>query len=370
MKIKKYIYEQPETLRRIFREIPEMVQSLTPEVLKSPWERIFLIGSGTSKNALVAIEPMMTRIFQMPVLVQGPMSFMRYNPPSLFSRSFALFLSQSGTSMTTIEAVRMAQAKGAKTLVITSDKESMIAQIPGSRLIMPMGIEKVGPKTKGYTATLASLMILSISLSDALGTQKSDMNRLSREYAEFCNFLAAGMKEWDQIGAVQAKLLTTYHHIMVLGQGRHVGTALEGSLKITEMSGLSTSAFDMEEGLHGRFHGLDSKTAVLFLASSSEEDTLARSTIQVLSGLNIPCFLYTSTPISERSKSKGEDKTLIFSELKISSFFSPVVPELDLIEFIIPFQFLSLHSATELGLVPEEMKYAGLSAKLGIKILT
>jgi glucosamine 6-phosphate synthetase-like amidotransferase/phosphosugar isomerase protein len=367
--IRDYIYEQPETLRRIFQEGSGRVRSLLDSLLTDPPRRIFLIGSGTSKNALMALEPMMSRILRVPIAVYGPMAFMNYLSPSCLPGSLAILLSQSGTSTTTIEAALYAKEEGVKTLAITSDPESKFAQNPGEKLIIPMGIEKVGPKTKGYTSTLAALMQLTLSWGAAQGTVVFDPPQMEKLLDSFCEDLKEKLPAWESTAEAQAKAFQRSQQILVLGQGRHAGTALEGSLKISEISGMASSGYDTEEGLHGRFHGLDEKSLVLFLAATSKEEELTRSAAKVVSDLGIGGCIYL---LAKDLSLKGEARRKIsgFDEFRVSSFSHPLIPELDLIELMIPLQFLALHLALAKGMVPEKMKYPGLSAKLGIKVRT
>ena len=343
--IEAYIHEQPAVLRRIFAEVPPRVAELLP-ALPPRAASVVLIGSGTSGHALMAVRALVARRFACPVFVCGPLAFISEPPVGAGADAVAIVLSQSGASRTTVEAVGVARARLMSTLVVTAEPDSAIAALPGPRLIMPIGAESVGPKTKGYTASIATLLCL------ALG---ADVARARDETAAVVEALQADLLTWRRWSRRLADKYASATHAMVLAQGRHLATAYEASLKITEMSGLAASAFDVEEGLHGRFHALDAGSPALFIAGTREEALLARSTIVTLAALGIPCELVTVG---------GESPS---GTLGVRLPALPTVGELDLLAAIVPFQLLAHDLALARGVVPQSMRYPGLAAKLGIK---
>jgi glucosamine--fructose-6-phosphate aminotransferase (isomerizing) len=146
--------------------------------------------------------------------------------------------------------------------------------------------------------------------------------------------------------------------VMAMGQGRHYATALEGSLKITEMSGIPAAGFETEEAFHGRFHGLSEKSLALFVTASTDQQEMAASGAEVLSRLGVGVHILNlgGQPFSP-------------FDCHMPWPANDLLPELDLLGAIVPFQFLAWHLAREKGIVPERMRYPGLSQKLGIKTI-
>src|SRR5512134_1436294 len=104
MRIDDYIREQPVVLRRVFAEVPDALARLVP-ALPAGMSALTLVGSGTSRHALMAVERLLARRFRCPVSVSGPLAFIADSPPGTDATSTALLLSQSGASTTTIDAV-------------------------------------------------------------------------------------------------------------------------------------------------------------------------------------------------------------------------------------------------------------------------
>lgn len=343
--IEAYIHDQPAVLRRVFSEVPALVATVWPALPPQP-AAVVLIGSGTSGHALMAVRALVARRWACPVFVSGPLAFISEAPIVAGAGAMAVVLSQSGASRTTVDAVGVARARGMATLVVTAEPDSAIAALPGPRLIMPIGDETVGPKTKGYTASVATLMCL------ALG---ADIARARDEAATVVQALQADLLTWRRWSRRLADKYAGSGHAMVFAHGRHLATAHEASLKLSEMSGLAAAAFDVEDGLHGRFQALDAGSPALFIAGTPAETLLARSTIVTLTALGIPCELVAVG---------GENAS---GTLGVRLPPLRALGELDLLPAVVPFQLLAHDLALARGMVPQSMRYPSLSAKLGIK---
>ena len=342
MNILTYILEQPKVIERVLEEIPRGLAKL--KAISSA-ETVYLVGSGTSMNALVAVEPSLPRTGIPRVRIRGPLAFLAEPDSDEGPGSLAVILSQTGTSTSTIQAVEHARRCGMRTLTLTAEQESPIARVSSEMLIIPAGPEEVGPKTKGYTASVLVLLLLILGQAG----RKVEAPRFVNEFSnliEHCRMACGEM----------ARTFRGTDFIMVMGQGRHYGTALEGSLKITEMSGIPAAGFETEEAFHGRFHGLSGKSLALFVTATQDQQEVAASGAEVLSGLGAGVHILNL----------GRKPSSLFDCHMPWPMVDPM-PELDLLSAIVPFQLLAWHLARERGITPEKMKYPGLSQKLGIK---
>ena len=342
MDILSYITEQPRVIERVLQEIPGEL-SRGPKM--SGAETIYLVGSGTSMNALAAVAPLLAASGNQRIRIRGPLAFMAEADAGKGPDSVALILSQTGTSTTTIQAVEHARRRGMRTLTLTADRESPIGRVSPEMLVIPVGPEAVGPKTKGYTASVLALLLLIVG-------QAGRRVEAPRFAAEFSNLI-------EHCKMACGEMASTFRgadFVMVMGQGRHHATALEGSLKITEMSGVPAAGFETEEAFHGRFHGLSGKSLALFITADLNEQEMAVIGAEVLSRLGI----------GARILNLGSAPSSPFDS-QMPWATTDVLPELDLLNAIIPFQLLAWHLARGKGIVPEKMKYPGLSQELRIK---
>lgn len=340
--IQDFIYEQPAVLRRVLDEIPSAVGKIVGFL---ETDRIYLVGSGTSRNALLAASACLAEGSRCSVQVKGPLSFMEEVRKSESQKSVAIILSQTGTSTTTIDAVKHARRLGMRTITLTAEPESPIVSVSSETLIIPVGPEPVGPKTKGYSASAFALLLL--------GRRGAEVKLRSSPFFDSYGSL---IEKSGEAMKTAAKAFRETDYFLVMGQGRHYATALEGALKITEMSGTAAAAFETEEAFHGRFHGLDSKSLAIFITASSDEQEMAAAGAAVLSNLGVRATIFNLC-----------NRLLSPFDLSLPWASVESIPELDVLSAIVPFQFLGWHLAQEKGILPETMKYPGLSQKLKIK---
>jgi fructoselysine-6-P-deglycase FrlB-like protein len=342
MTIERFILEQPAILEAVLRDVPPQVEALGSF---RPAGAISLVGSGTSLNALTAVAPLFARFAPAGVRIQGPLAFLEEAETGR-QGDLTIVLSQTGTSTTTVEATKRAQARGGSVWTLTADRRSPIAGVARHLIEIPMGPEPVGPKTKGYTASLLALILLARSVTrDPL-----DM----RDYiAEMSRLIVAA----QGVAADLAQRHGESDCFLVMGQGRHYATALEGSLKITEMSGRVATGFDTEEAFHGRLHGLGPASVALFVTETPVQHRMATQGAAVLSDLGVPSYVLNLSA----GHPGPYDLVLPWPETAHAQ-------ELDLLCAIVPFQWFACELAKRRGWPPERMRYPDLSQRLHIKI--
>jgi glucosamine--fructose-6-phosphate aminotransferase (isomerizing) len=334
MSIQEFIRQQPGVIATAFDAVERTRASL-------PADRpLLLVGSGSSFNALTvaaAISP--AQVGGMSVI--GPAAFLRHAPALIeAARPAVLVLSQSGSSTTSIAAAEAAVKLGAPTLVVTCEPESAIAQLPVARIVLPIGGEPIGPKTKGFTATLAGVLAI-LSRRDG-----RDLPPFSPDdFAAFVERSERQAAEW-------ATRLSALDYLVVAGSGRFLGIALEASLKIAEIVGLPTAGFEIEELLHGRLHGLGPKSLCVVIAGNDAELATAHAVKKAMLARDVRVAVLNMTAAVEAD-----------DWFQIDGF----PPPLDCLAAIVPFQWLAVALAVARGLEPEAMRYPGLSAALAIK---
>jgi len=341
MTIDEFIAEQPEVLEAVLAEVPGQLAALGPIQSTRP---IYLVGSGTSRNALAAVEPLIARLLPAGIRVRGPLAFLAETAGARKGKGVGVFLSQTGTTATMVQALTHAASLGWRTLTFTADRRSPVGRVSGEMVVLPVGREPVGPKTKGYTASVLALILLAQTMVGQDVHPGDFTGELSRLIA-----YARG------VVAELAEMREGCDFFMVLGQERHYATALEGSLKISEMSGIAAAAFDTEEAFHGRFHGLSSFSAALFVAGTPAQYDMAAAGAAVLSDLGIATRVLNLTA----SLPGPHDLALPWPATDMCA-------ELDLISAIVPFQLLACDLARRRGFTPERMRYPELSQRLRI----
>ncbi|MDR6290466.1 fructoselysine-6-P-deglycase FrlB-like protein [Inquilinus ginsengisoli] len=346
MQIGTYICQQPAILAALPGVLAQPLAAL-PALARTP-ERIVLLGTGSSMNALLAGADALEAATGAAIVAKEPEAFLRRPPRPNASATLVLAASQSGMSITSIEAVRLAVALGFPTVVITADGDSPIAKAGADTVLIPIGPETVGPKTKGYTATVLAVL----SVAARLGGRPLDLSGL-----------AAALERTVETGRLAADELLQRvgvpDYILVAGQAGHVGTALEASLKIAEISGVPTAAFDTEEALHGHCYGTTPNSLVIVIAQTADEAGVAANLGEALTPLGPRLAVCNLSGHATRF-----DWTVAWpegagpEELEwLGPAWAPV-----------PFQWLGCALATARGLNPDTMIYPDIGKKLNVRL--
>ncbi|MCB8881360.1 SIS domain-containing protein [Acidisoma cellulosilytica] len=342
MKIDLYMHEQPKLLASLPTAIGDILSRLSTLAVKP--ERLVLVGTGSSMNALIAAATALEQATGALVTFKEPEAFLHLPPRPSAAPTLVIAVSQSGRSTSTVEAVRLSVSLGFPTLAIVGDDGSPLAETGADIVLMPIGEELAGPKTKGYTASVLSLL----AVASHLGGKPLETSGLEAA-------LDIALAQSDK--AAQW-LLSTYgipDYIQVAGQHGHVGSALEASLKIAEITGVPTAGFDIEEALHGHVYGTTDRSLVLIIARDAAEAKVAANLGRALTALGprlAVCNLSDEpTPY----------------DLAIDW---PAVPEswADATWALFPFQWYAWHVARAKGMEQPGMIYPNLGKQLNVKI--
>lgn len=328
MLMRKFIEEQPDCVSAALQTGFES-RGLCPRGAEGS---ILFIGSGTSRHALMAAQPLFvgTRTD-----VVGPVTYLTGGHEA----DLVVILSQIGTSTTTLEAAKAAHASGARVLILTAEPQSPIARLGGATINIPASGETIGPKSKGYTASLAALVGLA---AGADPTAAFDRPRFEAFVAEAENTAASLSETLDDVD-----------FLLFAGDAEHYATALEASLKVAEIAGLPTAAFEIEEALHGRLHGLSTRSlAVLYVTEDARRDTAVHAA-RAMQERGVRVLLVNMT-----------DRATEFDWLRLAGIDRVLGP----IHAIVPAQWLAMQLAVRRGMSPDTMRFPGLSKALSIKV--
>jgi len=254
----KEIYEQPRavrdtTLGRVGQEsgrifLDEM--DISAKEFKD-FRQVRIVACGTSWHAALAGKFMMERLARVPVEVDYGSEF-RYRDPLVGRDTLTVVISQSGETADTLAAQREAKSKGSKTLAICNVVGSMITREAAGTLITHAGPEIGVASTKAFTCQLTALFLLAMYL----GQQRETLDEeTSRHLVERLVHLPSQMEEIlrrDHIYDDLAKELSKSTDFLYLGRGIHFPIALEGALKLKEISYIHAEGYPAGEMNTGR----------------------------------------------------------------------------------------------------------------------
>jgi glucosamine--fructose-6-phosphate aminotransferase (isomerizing) len=278
----KEIFEQPRavkdtTLGRVSREsgrvfLEEM--EITPEEFRQ-FQQVKIIACGTSWHSALAGKFMIERLARIPVEVDYGSEF-RYRDPILLPHTLTVVISQSGETADTLAAQREAKAKGSKTIAICNVVGSMITREAAGAIYTHAGPEIGVASTKAFTCQLTALVLLAMHLGQTRGTlAEAESVALVQELMLLPGKLEHVLQQDPHIEELARKLYRATDFLF-LGRGVHFPIALEGALKLKEVSYIHAEGYPAGEMKHGPNALIDDKLPVVVLAAREEENAESR----------------------------------------------------------------------------------------------
>jgi glucosamine--fructose-6-phosphate aminotransferase (isomerizing) len=267
--MQKEIYEQPETtgrtIARYVNAFDERVEMPDLDGVDLASDHAILIGCGTAHYAGRVAEYWLEQVSGIAVETDIASEF-RYRKPAFGQKAFSVFVSQSGETADTLAALRYCKDQGLKTLAVVNVPESTIWREADARLPTLAGPEIGVASTKAFTAQLSALAALAIAVGRARGTLSSqEEGRLVRALMETPRLIADALGAEAEIEAI-ANEIAGARDVLYLGRGAHYPIALEGALKLKEISYIHAEGYAAGELKHGPIALIDEATPVVVVA--------------------------------------------------------------------------------------------------------
>jgi glucosamine--fructose-6-phosphate aminotransferase (isomerizing) len=305
-----------------------------PEAYARSLERVVIVACGTSWHAGLSGRLMIEALARIPVDVELASEF-RNRDPLVSEKVLCLAISQSGETADTLAAVKVAKARGARAYAICNVVGSAISrECEGGTLLTRAGPEIGVASTKAYTTQLAALFLLAVKLGRLRGALTAER---AREHLEALRRLPSWMEEMVRQEAALmpiAKRCVAARDVLFLGRGAEFPVALEGALKLKEISYIHAEGYAAGEMKHGPIALIDEAMPVIVLATkeAAYEKTLGNMEEVRARGGHVYAVV-----------SEGDTHAASLAEAALSIPHAPplLVPLLS----IIPLQFLAYHVA-------------------------
>ena len=228
-------------------------------------ERIYIIACGTSWHAGLVGKFLLEEFCRIPTEVDLGSEF-RYRNPLADKKTLVIAISQSGETLDTMAAIKEAKRKGARVISICNVIESSIARESGNVIYTHAGPEIGVASTKAFTTQLTALYLLALHLGIKLGNIKLDMAKeLIHELVKIPKKIDAILMDEPKIEAI-AKRYFNFRDFLYLGRGINYPVALEGALKLKEISYIHAEGYPAGEMKHGPIALIDEDMPVVALA--------------------------------------------------------------------------------------------------------
>jgi glucosamine--fructose-6-phosphate aminotransferase (isomerizing) len=267
----KEIHEQPETIRnamrgRLLKREEDVklggLERVRDELLRA--RRFILLGCGTSWHAALVGEYLLEQIAGVQAEVEYASEF-RYRHPIVGKGDVVLAISQSGETADTLAALREAKSKGALALGVVNVVGSTIARESDGGVYIHAGPEIGVASTKAFTSQLAVLSLITIMLAKSRGIAKEKLSSLLHELEELPQKAEYVLRASGRIRDI-AQAFKSAKNFLYLGRGSNFPVALEGALKLKEISYIHAEGYPAAEMKHGPIALIDENMPVVVIA--------------------------------------------------------------------------------------------------------
>jgi glucosamine--fructose-6-phosphate aminotransferase (isomerizing) len=276
--MQKEIFEQPRAVRdtllgRVSLDTGKVFldeMDITEEEFRN-FQNVKIVACGTSWHAGLAGKFMLERLAQIPVEVDYGSEF-RYRDPIVDGKSLVVVISQSGETADTLAAQREARQKGGKTLAICNVVGSMITREAAGTIYTHAGPEIGVASTKAFTCQLTALALLALHMGELRGaTSAQNAVALLKEMARLPHKMESILQRDDEYESLGRQFFR-HSDFLYLGRGIHYPIALEGALKLKEISYIHAEGYPAGEMKHGPNALIDENLPVVVIATRDESD--------------------------------------------------------------------------------------------------
>jgi glutamine---fructose-6-phosphate transaminase (isomerizing) len=300
------------------------------------FDRIVITACGTSWHAAMIGEYMLEELARVPVEVEYASEF-RYRNPVLDERTLVIVISQSGETADTLAAMKEARSRGARVLGICNVVGSSIAREADGGIYIHAGPEIGVASTKAFTGQVATLAVFTLYLARLRGLSEEPARLLIQALRAIPAQMDSILQSSPAIEAI-AKTYAGHNNFLYLGRGYNFPVALEGALKLKEISYIHAEGYPAAEMKHGPIALIDENMPVVFLCTrdSAYEKVLNNmAEVKARRGRIIAVATEDDATIAERAD----------HVIRIPATLDPLVPLLS----VMPLQLLAYHMAVARG---------------------
>ena len=338
----KEIFEQPTAIRETIGSRLKLGEpcnfsdiNITKEYL-STINKIFIIACGTAMHAGLTGKKFIENLCNIPVEVDIASEF-RYRNPIIDEKTLCIFISQSGETADTIAALKLSKSKGAKTLAVSNVIGSSITREADYTIYTHAGPEIAVASTKAYTSQVVLLGILAIYFAEILeSTDSETLENLKKDIFDLPKKIETSLKTSDEVKKF-AKKISKEKDVFFIGRGSDYNVALEGSLKLKEISYIHSEAYASGELKHGPIALIEKGITVISILTDKNLLEKSISNIEEVITRGAKTFILTNQDI----ENSNFDNVVKIEDT--NPLLSPILS-------VIPLQLLAYYISKDKGL--------------------
>ena len=338
----KEIFEQPTAIRETIGSRFKLGENcsfddidISSDYLKSI-NKIFIVACGTAMHAGLVGKTVIEKLCKIPTEVDIASEF-RYRDPIIDEKTLCIFVSQSGETADTIAALKLSKSKGARTLAVSNVIGSSITREADYTIYTHAGPEIAVASTKAYTSQVCLLTILGIYFAELLNSYpKKELEELKSELLDLPSKIEAVLGSSEKIREFANKVYTQ-KDMFFLGRGNDYNVALEGSLKLKEISYIHSEAYAAGELKHGPIALIENGITVIGIITNK---SLVEKTI---SNIQEVITRGAKTLIVSNQVLPNNNFSYVIDIPETNELISPILS-------VIPLQLLSYYISKDKGL--------------------
>jgi glutamine---fructose-6-phosphate transaminase (isomerizing) len=338
----KEIYEQPEAVRHTLegrvtdQHVLESAFGAGASEVFSQVKGVQIVACGSSFYTGLVAKYWMEQIVGIPCNVEIA-SELRYRKAAILNDTLLVTISQSGETADTLAALRNSADDYLASLCLCNVPDSTLVRESDLSLMLQAGMEVCVASTKAFTNQLVDLLLLVIALGKHNGLSEDDENDLVKALNSVPKLLEKVLGLDEQIESI-AEHFVEKHHALFLGRGIHYPIALEGALKLKEISYIHAEGYPAGELKHGPLALVDDDMPVVAVAPGDELLEKLKSNLQEVKARGAELYIFAD----ENSQFKEEAGTEVLGMPHCHSVISPII-------YTVPMQLLAYHVAVFKG---------------------
>lgn len=349
-----YINEEYLANKSIFEKRKENLKEFISITKDKNYNRWIVLATGSSANAVECSKYYIEKILNINIEIKMPFVFSNYNS-KIENDALYIGVTQSGHSYSTIEALKIVNESNCDVVTLTANLDSPVCNVSKSIVDIGCGEEKVGYVTKGFSATVLTLILMGLELAyekKIISEEKYTEELLKiNEAIENIDYVIEKSMKWYKNNKEE---LINGERYVAIGYGPGYGVVRESDTKITETVRKPMNGHELEEYMHGPYLSLSDKDHIIFIETESKLESRQA---------NLKAYLeeYTEHTYKITYKEFSENKGDLCLGIKIDEMISPLL-------FVIPIQILSYMLAEDKGNKLSEKIFTDFDKKLKSKI--
>ena len=287
--MQKEIFEEPVVVKNLIEGYITQDNKINLD-LPEKISNIVIVASGSSYNCAAIACPLIIEYAQIPCDYEYSSEFVLQKKHFVTSDSLYIFVSQSGETSDTLNALKLIKAEGVKTMCITNAKDSTMWKLCDYKILSDAGEEKSIASTKALTAQIFCSMLVLLKI---LQQNNDDISGYINTMRRLPSYLERIIMDSDKIKHA-AELVAKYENISILGNKNYYPIAKEGALKIKETCYLNVIAYPFGEVMHGHVAVLNQKSIVIAIIDEENAAFAQRNLEKIRKNYNPKIICITS----------------------------------------------------------------------------